>query len=149
MLYDLLNLVQGYLDGDLTVQAVEIWLTSRLQPIIRSGDPATTHLANSIDADLIELGEGLIGEETLKERWRRYLDPVRVRVSSSSKYAHIYQGGVTTSVNRYVHIQTGALTGDFEVPKSDRTSSRAKDDPPPNHYVDERGVVTALPGRAA
>jgi hypothetical protein len=143
MFYDLLNLVQDYLDGRLTVRHVEVWLTSRLQPIIRAGDPATVQLADSIDADLIEFGEGLIDEDTLRELWRGYLDRVRVRVSFSSGFAHVYQGGATSSVNRHFRIESVTLAGPYEVPKADRSESGAKI-PSPNHYVDKNLVVTEV-----
>jgi hypothetical protein len=149
MLYDLLNLVQGYLDGLVATQDVETWLTSRLQPIIRSADPATVQLADSIDADLIEYGEGLIDEDTLRERWRLYLDRVRIRVLISSTFTNVYEGGMTTSVNRHFLIDTGALTSQYPVPEASQTESRAKDPrlTRPNHYVNEKGVV--MPGHAA
>jgi hypothetical protein len=149
MLYDLLNLVQGYLDGLVATQDIETWLTSRLQPIIRSADPATVQLADNIDADLIEYGEGLIDEDTLKERWRRYLDRVRIRVLISSTFTNVYEGGMTTSVNRRFLIDTGALTAQYPVPEANQTESRAKDPGPtrPNHYVNEKGV--AMRGDAA
>lgn len=120
-----------------------MWLASRLQPIIRAGDPATVQLADNIDADLIEFGEGLIDRETLTERWRSYLDRVRVRVLFSSAFAHVYQGGGTSSVNRHFRIVSEVLTGPYEVPRADRSKSGAKV-PSPNHYVDKNLVVTEV-----
>jgi len=145
MFYDLLSLIQDYLDGLLTVRDVEMWLASRLQPIIRAGDPATVQLADNIDADLIEFGEGLIDEDTLKERWRGYLDRARVRVSSSPSFAHVSQGGSTSSVNRQFRIVSVSVvqTGPYEVPESDRSKSGAKV-PSPNHYVDKNLVMTEV-----
>lgn len=40
---------------------------SNLQRILDSGDEAAINIANEIDADLVQLGEGLLNEATLRE----------------------------------------------------------------------------------
>ncbi len=86
---------------------------------------------------------------SLRERWRLYLDRVRIRVLISSTFTNVYEGGMTTSVNRHFLIDTGALTSQYPVPEASQTESRANDPRPthPNHYVNEKGVV--MPGHAA
>ena len=63
----LLDSIQGYLNGDFSLQSLESWLLAYLQRILDSGDKKAIALANEIDADLVELGEGLIDEIVLRE----------------------------------------------------------------------------------
>jgi hypothetical protein len=56
-----------------TVRDLETWLMSNLQGILDSGDNEAAELTNRVDADLIELGEGLIDETTLRERLDSYV----------------------------------------------------------------------------
>ena len=44
-----------------------------MQRILDSGDKAAIDIANEIDADLVELGEGLIDEVTLREHLQSYV----------------------------------------------------------------------------
>lgn len=73
MLNQLLNYLYRYLSGRCTLQDVEVWLLSNLQGILDSGDEKMTEVANQIDADLVELGENLIDEATLRERLESYI----------------------------------------------------------------------------
>lgn len=76
MLRDLLNRVNEYLNGYCILTDLETWLLSHLQRILESGEEAAIEVANQIDADLIELGEGLIDETAVRERLETY---VRIR----------------------------------------------------------------------
>ena len=64
---ELLDHIRDYLNDQCTLQDLEVWVLSNLQKILDSGDKATIAIANEIDADLVELGEGLIDELTLRE----------------------------------------------------------------------------------
>lgn len=46
---------------------------SNLQAILDSGDEETIRAADQIDADLVELGEGLMDEITLREHLQSYV----------------------------------------------------------------------------
>lgn len=67
---ELLNYIRNYLDDLCTIQDLEVWALSNLQGILDSGDEASIELANEIDADLVELGEGLVDEIAFREHLR-------------------------------------------------------------------------------
>lgn len=69
----LLNHIDLYLLLCCTVRDLETWLMSNLQQILDSGDSEAVEVANRVDADLVELGEGLIDEATLRERLDSYI----------------------------------------------------------------------------
>lgn len=68
MLQQLLKNIWRYLSAQCTLQDLEAWVLSNLQRILDTGDKAAIRMANQIDADLVELGEGLIDESTFLER---------------------------------------------------------------------------------
>ncbi len=73
MLTQLLNHIDLYLILRCTMRDLETWLVSNLQRILDSGDSQAVEVANRVDADLIELGEALIDEVTLRERFASYV----------------------------------------------------------------------------
>ena len=68
----LLNQTYHYLDRRGSLRDLETWLLSNLQVILDGGDETAIEMANQMDADLIELGEGIIDEATLGERLESY-----------------------------------------------------------------------------
>ena len=76
----LLNVIDRYLTGAIPLRDLESWLVGNLQAILATGDAETIHVANQVDADLMELGEGLITERTVRDRLQRHR---RHRLSSS------------------------------------------------------------------
>ncbi len=66
MISKLLEKVWLYLNGDRTLEYLETWVLSNLQIILDSGDAEAIEIANKLDADLVELGEGLLAEKTLR-----------------------------------------------------------------------------------
>jgi len=73
MLTELLNHIDACLLLRCTVRDLETWLVSNLQRILDSGDSHVVEIANRVDADLVELDEGLIDEMTLRERLDSYV----------------------------------------------------------------------------
>ena len=73
MLRQLLDRIDCYLLLRCTVRDLETWLVSSLQEILNSGDSKAIEVANEVDADLVELGEGLIDELTFRERLEGYI----------------------------------------------------------------------------
>ena len=71
MLAKLLTQTNMYLLGRITLQELEEWLVANLQVILDSGDDRSTHLANELDAELIQYGEGIIDELTIREHIER------------------------------------------------------------------------------
>ena len=69
----LLHRIHLYLIRMLPYLELESWLIEHLQQILDSGEAATIELANQVDADLVELGEGLLTEQELSRRLERYL----------------------------------------------------------------------------
>lgn len=73
MITELLNRVDSYLLGKVSLQHLEEWLLSNLQSILDSGDNKAVDLANKLDADLVEVTEGLIDESAIREYLQRYV----------------------------------------------------------------------------
>lgn len=72
--YDkLLGYIGCYLSGECPLRQLETWLLSNLQLIINSKDATAVELANKIDADLVELGEGLTDESSFREHLSKYM----------------------------------------------------------------------------
>ena len=72
MLHQLLNYANHYLNGYCTLRDLQTWLLSNLQGILDSSDKTAIEVVNQIDADLVELGEGLIDEAGVRERIESY-----------------------------------------------------------------------------
>lgn len=73
MLHQLLNSMDSYLLGMIALSDLEDWLVSNLQEILDSGEQQTIDIANHLDADIVEFGEGLIEVPTLNERLLSYI----------------------------------------------------------------------------
>ena len=73
MLTQLLNHIDSYILSRYTLRDLETWLVSNLQQILDSGEETAIDLANKVDADLVELGEGLIDELTFREHLQGYV----------------------------------------------------------------------------
>jgi len=73
MLKQLLNYIDSYLLSHCSLRDLEAWLVSNLQQILDSGEEAAIDFANKVDADFVELGEGIIDESTLRERLQSYV----------------------------------------------------------------------------
>ena len=63
MLREIVRQTEAYLLGRCSTQELEGWLIANLDMILRSGDAWAIKLANELDADLMELGEGLMSED--------------------------------------------------------------------------------------
>ena len=83
MLTELLNRIDSYLLLHCTLRDLEAWLLSNLQRILDSGEEAAIELANEVDADFVQLGEGLIDELTFRERLQGYAG-IRSTVSATA-----------------------------------------------------------------
>ena len=68
---ELLNQIEHYLNAQGTIRSLEEWLLLNLQHILDSGDERAILLANEVDADILELAEGLIDELTLRDHLQR------------------------------------------------------------------------------
>ena len=83
MLQAMVTQIDRCLVGSSSLQDLETWLVAHLQAILDSGDERATGIANRIDADLIEFGEGLIDEAAFRSRldgYRRESEHVTVQV---------------------------------------------------------------------
>ncbi|MDO8137788.1 MAG: hypothetical protein Q6354_09120 [Candidatus Brocadiales bacterium] len=83
MLNQLLNYMDSYLVSECSLQDLESWLLSNLQKILDSGDEAATKVANQVDADLVELNEGLIDETVFRNKLESLLRQRETIVSST------------------------------------------------------------------
>jgi hypothetical protein len=75
--------MDSYLLAHCTRRDLETWLLSNLQIILDSGEKAAIDLANKVDADLVEFGEGLMDELTLREHLQSY-----IRVQDTLPFAY-------------------------------------------------------------
>jgi len=73
MVAELVAAVDAYLVGRWTLQELEAWLAARTRAIYGSGDRRAMDLANKLEADLIDLGEGVADEATIRKHWEGYL----------------------------------------------------------------------------
>lgn len=73
MLQQVLTCAYKYLNGFWTLKDLQTWLLSNLQRILESGDRAAIEMANEIDADLVELNEGLVSEMEVRARLASYV----------------------------------------------------------------------------
>lgn len=88
MVRQLLNYIDRYLLFRCTVRDLETRLLSNLQEILDSGDSKAVKLANNVDADLVELGEGLVDETTFRERLEVYLRAYETTLVTFSEAKH-------------------------------------------------------------
>ena len=79
MITQLLNKIDCYLHSQCTHQDLEKWLVSNLQDILDYGDKRAIELSNEIDADLVQLGEGLLDEPV----FRKHLSGMRDSLTPS------------------------------------------------------------------
>ena len=70
---ELLETIKSYVLGTITLQELEEWLLSHMQDILDSGDERAIEIANELDADLIELAEGIIDMSNIREDLQRYM----------------------------------------------------------------------------
>jgi len=70
---------------------------SNLQRILDSGDEAAIDVANEIDADLVELGEGLIDETTIREHLQSVISERDTILVSSPDTGPVTTSAATTS----------------------------------------------------
>ena len=68
LLLELLDSVNRYLIGVLSAHDLEGWVVANLQRVMDSGDPKAIRIANEIDALFVELGEGIINLDTLRDQ---------------------------------------------------------------------------------
>lgn len=93
MLHQLLNYVECYLTERCSLRDLEAWLLSNLQGILDSGDKTAIEVANQVDADLIEFGEGLIDEATLRERLERcvrFRETIQIVSYETERFATVH-----------------------------------------------------------
>ncbi len=154
MLYDLLNEIENYLDGLRTLQDVEAWVVSRVQSILQSGNSVAIEVANQVDADLIELGEGVLDESALRERWQEYLTRVTPFVIQASVPVHTRTDTASASTGRaYVISAPTAVLGwaliepnlrMAESPNTEATRGEPEQLEQPNKYLGADLIVRGL-----
>lgn len=96
---ELFDMIEKYLNGGATLDEFEIWLLGNLQRILDSRDETSIRMANQIDADLMELGEGLLDNEVFREHLAGYANQARTIYVSSTIHDSIVQELVAPSVS--------------------------------------------------
>lgn len=85
----LVDHVGRYLSGRYSLRDLEKWLVSNLQSILNSNDAKAIHLVNQVDADLMELSEGLLDEVTVRRRIETYIYQERSVMPTTLEEAQI------------------------------------------------------------
>jgi len=100
---ELLDHIRDYLNDQCTLQDLEAWVLSNLQRILDSGDEKAIAHANEIDADLVELGEGIIDELTLQKHLQGFISE-RDTILVSSPDIEPVATAVTTASDRTIPV---------------------------------------------
>jgi len=150
MLHELRGEIEGYLAGQQTLRNIESRLVSRLHTILGSGDLLAIEIANEVDADLMEFGDGLLEESELRERWQGYLRRTRTVFLGASGPVHFHTvstpasvGGmyVITGLPTVVSVpRLGANLQAFTLPENE--SLGAKHQQRPNRYLGSDLILT-------
>ena len=73
MFQELRQVVDEYLTGQRKLRDLESWIVANLQRVLDSQNDQAIEMVYQIDADLIELGEGLNDQLSFDERLESYL----------------------------------------------------------------------------
>ena len=71
---ELKTVLASYLNNSITMNELEEWIVTNLQKIIDTGDKKLNEIVDSIDADLVEVGEGILSEEDLRGAVQEYFN---------------------------------------------------------------------------
>jgi hypothetical protein len=110
MLHDLLNEIDRFLIGRSSVRWLESWLISRLQSIQNSGDTALIDIANAVDADLVEFGEGLLTMASLREHLQAYLRAADTILIDESRGTRVTTSGASRTIIQEIGMVDGVTT---------------------------------------
>ena len=92
----LLKHLDNFLLGSETVEDIEVWLTANLDEILDSRDALLVDLANNLESDLIEYGEDVLNEETLRDRIHSYYKGLTTIVNEASSETSVTEVGSST-----------------------------------------------------
>ena len=71
---ELKQMLTSYLDNSITMNELESWIVTNLQKIIDTGDKKLNGIVDSLDAYLVEIGEGIVTEEEFRGIAQDYLN---------------------------------------------------------------------------
>jgi len=98
MIGELRRRIELYLNGHETQGSLETWLVSNLQSILDSDDQQVIEAANQIDADLVELGEGIIDEVVFIENLESLLRQLEtISIAPGDEQVSISNDSATTA----------------------------------------------------
>lgn len=97
-----LDTLDGFLSGELSLDALQGWMLSNLQSIINSGDDEMIEAANAMDATIVDLGEGIVGDQELTDQviasFRSMLN-VRLHVFEDAKVSSLFDSVADTFIS--------------------------------------------------
>ncbi len=97
---EFLTRIDDHLAGRSTLDELQAWLVENLEDILASGDRRLAKLANELDGDLIQLGEGIIDYATLVHRLNSYVRELQtiavVYAEVSSPPSYVQEAGDET-----------------------------------------------------
>jgi hypothetical protein len=70
MVRDMLRSVEDYLIGAQALRDLSGRLAEQTRAILQSGDERAIELLNQLEADLIDISEGVLTEEAFREQWQ-------------------------------------------------------------------------------
>ena len=106
----LVGTIKRYLEGSLSTREFEDWLVVSMQDMLDSGDQCAIELAETIDAFLIELHEGLFTEEDLRARVASLL-PEPITVTGTATVTTIEYYSLPSPVRHITWAPSSAAVG--------------------------------------
>jgi tRNA isopentenyl-2-thiomethyl-A-37 hydroxylase MiaE len=98
MLHDLRNEIDRYLVGRSSLLQLESWLVSHLQLLLDSGDARLIDVANSLDADFVEFGEGLLSEASMRRHLDAYLRSAETVMLNEQREHEVTTGAAVNTI---------------------------------------------------
>lgn len=71
---ELKTVLASYLDNSISMGELEVWIVTNLQKVIDTGDKKLNGIVDSLDAYMVEIGEGLVTEEEFRGIVQDYLN---------------------------------------------------------------------------
>ena len=108
--------IQAFLNGHETLISFESWLMANLQAILDSGDQELIGLANEMDADIVELREGIIDESAFSDHLESLLSQLETicinvpNTQTSDELTVAYSTASVETVVTEVNLPVGAVT---------------------------------------
>ena len=89
----LVGQIEAFLSGVLSLRDFKSWVLANLDDLLGSEDHSVVRITNELEADFVELGEGIISDEHFRRHLRALADVPTIERSATS---HSNGGTVVT-----------------------------------------------------